>query len=104
MKHPDTAALAKAAFDATGCKTHGDFVNLMGGAIGLRTLRRWLAGEGPADPLAQLVLRELVAGWRPGRTAPSDRFAPGGDLAPLRTVTSKGGAGNFPVHDPRQAK
>lgn len=65
MKHPDTAKLAKAAFDATGCKTHGEFIAMMQGAIGVRTFRAWLAGERPAEALAQLVLRELVAGWRP---------------------------------------
>lgn len=65
MKHPATADLARRAFSATGCKTHPEFVALMQGAVGLRTLRRWLAGEGPADALAQLVLRELIAGWRP---------------------------------------
>lgn len=65
MKHPETAALARQAFDATQCKTHGDFVALMKGAVPLRTLRRWLAGDNPLDPLAQLVLRELIAGWRP---------------------------------------
>ncbi len=65
MKHPDTAALARQAFDAAGVNTHGEFIALFGGAIALRTFRRWLAGEGPADPLAQLVLREFIAGWRP---------------------------------------
>lgn len=69
MKHPETAKLARAAFEATGLKTHGEFVDMMQGAIGLRTFRRWLAGEGPADPLAQMVLRELVAGWRPSAPA-----------------------------------
>lgn len=65
MKHPDTAALARSAFDASGAKSHPEFIGLFGGAIGLRTFRGWLAGEQPAAPLAQLVLREFVAGWRP---------------------------------------
>lgn len=65
MKHPDTAELARRAFDATGLKTHGEFVAMMQGAIPLRTFRRWLAGDNPLDPLAQLVLREITAGWRP---------------------------------------
>lgn len=65
MKHPDTAALARDTFEATGCKTHAEFCALTGNAIPLRTFRRWLAGDGPADALARLVLRNLAAGWRP---------------------------------------
>lgn len=61
---PATADLAKSAFDASGCKTHPEFVALFGGAVGLRTFRGWLAGQ-PAQPLAALMLREFVAGWRP---------------------------------------
>jgi hypothetical protein len=34
-------------------------------AVGLRTFRGWLKGEQPAAPLAQLMLREFIAGWRP---------------------------------------
>ncbi|MFL6864095.1 MAG: hypothetical protein ACJ8DZ_13960 [Allosphingosinicella sp.] len=66
MKHPATAALAQQALTATGVKTHAEFCALTGNAIPLRTLRRWLAGEGPADALARLVLREIRDGWRPG--------------------------------------
>lgn len=65
MKHPETAALARAAFEATGAKSHGEFCAITGNAIALRTFRRWLAGEGPADPLAALVLRNIQKGWRP---------------------------------------
>jgi hypothetical protein len=65
MSHPETAKLAREAFDASGVKTHAEFTALLGDAIALRTFRRWLAGKGPADPLAQLVLREFIAGWRP---------------------------------------
>lgn len=65
MKHPETSRLARAAFDATGVKTHGEFIALFGGAIGIRSLRYWLKGERPAEPLAQLVLRNVAAGWRP---------------------------------------
>lgn len=65
-KHcPKTAALAKAAYDASGCKTHPEFVKLFGDAISLRSFRGWLAGEVPAAPVAQLLLREFVNGWRP---------------------------------------
>lgn len=65
MKHPDTARLAREAFEASGCKTHPEFVAVFHGAVGLRTFRGWLKGEQPAMPLAQLVLREFIAGWRP---------------------------------------
>lgn len=65
MKHPQTAQLAREAFEATGLRTHGEFVTMMQGAIPMRTFRRWLAGENPLDPLARLVLRELIGGWRP---------------------------------------
>ena len=64
-KHPDTADLARAAYKASGCKTHGEFVGLFGDAVGLRTFRGWLKGEVPAAPVAQLMLREFIAGWRP---------------------------------------
>lgn len=65
MKHPETADLARRAYEASGAKTHGDFVDIMQGAIPLRTLRRWLAGESPLDGLASLVLREVAGGWKP---------------------------------------
>jgi hypothetical protein len=64
-KHPDTAELAKAAYAESGCKSHPQFVAMFNGAISLRTFRAWLAGETPAAPLARLMLREFVAGWRP---------------------------------------
>ena len=34
-KHPETAALAKRAYEASGCKTHPEFVALFGGALSL---------------------------------------------------------------------
>ena len=68
MKHPATAALADSAFKASGVISHPEFVAIFGGAIGLRTFRGWLAGEQPALPIAQLMLREFVAGWRPTQT------------------------------------
>lgn len=64
-KHAETERLAQAAYAASGCKTHPEFVALFGDAVGLRTLRGWLKGEQPAAPLAQLMLREFIAGWRP---------------------------------------
>jgi hypothetical protein len=64
-KHPETADLARRAYEASGCKTHDDFVALFGKAMSLRSFRGWLAGENPAAPIAQLVLREFIAGWRP---------------------------------------
>lgn len=64
-KHPETADLARRAFEASGCESHPQFVRLFGDAISLRSFRGWLAGENPASPMAQLVLREFIAGWRP---------------------------------------
>ena len=65
MKHPDTAALANSAFEKSACQTHKEFCDQFGGAVGLRTFRGWLKGEQPAAPIAQLMLREFIAGWRP---------------------------------------
>lgn len=62
MKHPDTAALAREALESTGLKHH-DFAGMI--QVGVRTLRAWLAGEKPAPPIAQMVLREVKGGWRP---------------------------------------
>lgn len=70
MKHPETAALAKAAFESSGCKTQTAFAALFGDALGLRTFRAWIVGEVPAAPMAQLMLREFVAGWRPSQARP----------------------------------
>lgn len=67
--HPETQRLATEAYGASGCRTHADFCALFGGALGLRTFRGWLKGEQPAAPLAQLMLREFVAGWRPSQLA-----------------------------------
>ena len=63
----ETCRLATAAFEASGCATHVEFVEMFGGAIGLRTLRSWLRREFPAAPMARLALREFAAGWRPTR-------------------------------------
>lgn len=65
VRHPETAGLASRAYKASGAKTHPEFVAILGGAVGLRTFRGWLAGEQPAAPIAQLVLREIATGWRP---------------------------------------
>lgn len=56
--------LALDAFAASGCKTHPEFCKLFGDAVGLRTFRGWLEGQ-RAAPIAQLMLREFIAGWRP---------------------------------------
>ena len=64
-KYPDTADLAHRAYEASGCKTHPEFVRQFGSAVSLRSFRAWLAGEVPAAPIAQLMLREFIAGWRP---------------------------------------
>jgi hypothetical protein len=61
-----TRALATKAYEASGCTKPEDFVALFGkDVIGSRSFRYWLNGERPASPLAQLVLREFIAGWRP---------------------------------------
>lgn len=65
IKDQESADLARAAFEASGCKTHAEFVTQFGGAVSLRSFRAWLAGEVPAVPIAKLMLREYVAGWRP---------------------------------------
>lgn len=61
--------LALKAYEASGCKTHPEFVALFGDAIGLRTFRGWLEGQ-RAAPVAQLMLREFIAGWRPTQARP----------------------------------
>lgn len=67
MKHPETAVLARETFDATGVKTHAEFCALTHGAVSLRTFRRWLAGEGPAEEMAKQYLALIKGGWRPAR-------------------------------------
>lgn len=65
IKHPETAQLATDAFRVSGCRYHPEFIAIFKGTIGLRTFRAWLKGEQPAAPIAQLMLREFIAGWRP---------------------------------------
>lgn len=65
IKHPETAKMATEAFAASGCRYHPEFIAIFQGAIGLRTFRAWLKGEQPAAPIAALMLREYVNGWRP---------------------------------------
>lgn len=65
MRYPETAALAKAAYEASGAESAPAFVAIFKGAIGLRTFWAWMRGEQPAKPMAELMLREFVAGWRP---------------------------------------
>jgi hypothetical protein len=80
MRHPETARLATAAFEASGCDTHPRFIALFGeGVIGLRTFRGWLKGEQPAAPIARLLLREFVGGWRP-TLLPDGLFEIGGKI------------------------
>lgn len=66
MKHPETARLARESYEATAAQTHPEFVALTAGAISLRTFRYWLAGERPADTMAQQYLALIKGGWRPG--------------------------------------
>jgi hypothetical protein len=63
----ETAELATEAFAASGCQSHEEFVRQFGDAVGLRTFRYWLSGQRPALPLAKLMLREYIAGWRPSQ-------------------------------------
>jgi hypothetical protein len=66
IRDPDAKALAEQAFAVSGCRTHAEFAGLFGDAVGVDTFRKWLAGK-PAAPIAKLLLREYVAGWRPGQ-------------------------------------
>jgi len=61
----ETKQLANQAFASSGCRTHAEFVAQFGRALPVDTFRKWLAGSVPAQPLALLVLREYVGGWRP---------------------------------------
>lgn len=68
MKHPDTADLAKRAFDRAcqtdpTIKTREDFARRLN--VGDRTLYRWLKGDNPAMDVAAMVLREVADGWLP---------------------------------------
>lgn len=67
----ESERLARHAFAASGCKTHPEFVALFGDAVGLRTFRGWLEGQ-RAAPIAQLMLREFIAGWRPSQALGAD--------------------------------
>lgn len=69
--HAESRRLAREAFEASGCKTDGEFVALFGDAMGLRTFRGWKEGQ-RATPLAQLMLREFIAGWRPSKVVSGD--------------------------------
>lgn len=65
-KHPDTAALARKAFEASECKTHREFIALFGeDVIGLRTFRGWLAGDYALPSITRMLLEAFIAGWRP---------------------------------------
>lgn len=59
---PET--LAKQAYRASGCRTIEEFRQMLGG-VGRRSVCRWLAGEGPTGPLADMVFRNIIAGWKP---------------------------------------
>lgn len=62
MKHPETAALAKAARERTGL-SQPDFAKLI--RAGLRTVASWESGEKPPTPTVQLLLEEIRDGWLP---------------------------------------
>lgn len=63
MKYPETAALAKAAFERSGCNTHREFADLI--CAGRRSFARWITGEGEARDISAMVLRNVAAGWMP---------------------------------------
>jgi hypothetical protein len=65
MKHPETAALAKAAVESTKSKTVAEVLTLLQGSVGKRTFYDWLEGKIRAGTLAQMVLRQFANGWRP---------------------------------------
>lgn len=64
VTHPEAKVLAEKAYAASGCKSVEEFSRFLGG-VGLRTVWRWMRGEGPLGPLPTLVLREVAAGWKP---------------------------------------
>jgi hypothetical protein len=57
-------SLAQQAYRASGCRTIEEFRQMLGGP-GRRSLCRWLANEGPTPPMAQMVFRNIIAGWKP---------------------------------------
>lgn len=68
-KFPEVKALTERAYEASGSRTAAEFSNFLGG-VGVRTIWRWLRGEGPLGPLAELVLAEVADGWKPKRKGP----------------------------------
>lgn len=68
VPYPEVKALANDALAASGCKTAEEFAVFLGG-VGLRTVWRWLRGEGPLGGMADLVLREVKGGWKPTERA-----------------------------------
>ena len=64
VPYPDVKTLTRRAYEASGCKSVDEFSRFLGG-VGLRTVWRWMRGEGPLGPLPTLVMREVAAGWKP---------------------------------------
>lgn len=61
-----TARLANAAFDASGCKTHEEFCALFDNSIAVRTFRGWLGADNAINPVAAFALTQFIDhGWRP---------------------------------------
>jgi hypothetical protein len=65
VTNPEARDLTRAAYEASGCKSVDEFSRFLGG-VGLRTVWRWMRGEGPLGPLPTLVMKEVAAGWKPG--------------------------------------
>lgn len=64
VKYPEVRDLANEAYKASGCSSADEFSRFLGG-VGLRTVWRWLRGEGPLGGMAEMVLREVRGGWKP---------------------------------------
>lgn len=69
VPYPEVKVLSNRAYARSGCKTADEFAIFLGG-VGKRSVWRWLRGEGPLGPLAELVLAEVADGWRPTRSGP----------------------------------
>lgn len=67
VPYPEVRDLATKAYAASGCSSVDQFAVFLGG-VGSRTVWRWIRGEGPLGGMAELVLAEVAAGWRPTRS------------------------------------
>jgi hypothetical protein len=70
VPYPEVRDLTRAAYNSSGCKSVDEFSRFLGG-VGLRTVWRWMRGEGPLGPLPTLVMRNVAAGWKPSAASRS---------------------------------